>query len=338
MSTLTRRSFLAAGTGVLTASSGCLLHCPDTLPLTEAPRPTRIVDAQVQLPEAYDPAHAEQETPAENGDERKESNATASAEAPRVTSVSAPSVPERFLAVAMPAGVRHCVLMATSPEMEDTRRLLELAEKNACTAGVIGRLSVGDLEFRGNFDLFAENPLFCGIRMEVEDFKDLSLAKVDDLRHVARKGLTVETLCSIETLPEVVKLAEAVPDLRLVIRHLPFDPPTSVNGRRHYERALVKLATRPNVFAKLSAVVKRVPDEAQQADTYRSRLDELWNLFGDARVLFGSDWPHSEAKAPYGTIVRVMLDYLSARPPVERERFFWRNSRVVYDWKEREGG
>lgn len=320
----------------MAASSGCFLRWPDAPPGTDAPRPSRIVDAQVHFPEPDAREPAKKETPSESGEGGKESNATAPPAAP-VPTVSPPPAPERFLAVAGPAGVRHCVVTASSPRVEDTRRLLDLAEENACVCGVIGRLSVGDLEFRGNFDLFAENPLFCGVHMEVKEWKDLSPAKADDLRHVARRGLAVETRCSPETLPEVAKLAETVPDLRLVVRHMPFDSPTNADERRRYERALVKLATRPNVFAKLSGVVKRVPDEAQRADTYRSRLDELWNLFGDARVLFGSDWPHSETTAPYATIVRVMLDYLSTRPPVERERFFWRNSRVAYDWKEREG-
>ncbi len=336
MNTPTRRSFLATATGTLAASSGCLPRWPDAPPETGVPAPSRIVDAQVHFPEPETPTPLMKKAPAEHGGDETEGNATTPHAATPEDTAPSPSVPEKFLSAATPAGARHCVVMSSSPQVEDTRRLLDLAADNPCVLGVIGWLQAGDLEFGGNFDLFAENPLFCGIRMEVEELNDLSLAQVDDLRHVARKGLAVETLASPDTLPEVVKLAEAVPDLRIIVRHAPFDTPTVAKTRRGYERALVKLATRPNVFAKLSAVVKRIPEEDQRADTYRYRLDEMWNLFGDARVLFGSDWPRCEATASYGTIVRVMLDYLSTRPPLERERFFWRNSRVAYDWKERE--
>jgi predicted TIM-barrel fold metal-dependent hydrolase len=95
------------------------------------------------------------------------------------------------------------------------------------------------------------------------------------------------------------------------------------------------LATRPNVFAKVSNIVRKLAPEFQHAATYRSRLDHLWKTFGENRLLYGSNWPVSDHTAPYSTAIDILKEYLAEMPSEQSEKFFWRNSRVAYDWKER---
>ena len=95
------------------------------------------------------------------------------------------------------------------------------------------------------------------------------------------------------------------------------------------------LATRPNVFAKVSNIVRKLAPEFQHAATYRSRLDHLWKTFGPNRLLYGSNWPLSTHIAPYSTAINIFKEYLDELPAEQSEKFFWRNSRVAYNWKER---
>ncbi|SVE25343.1 uncharacterized protein METZ01_LOCUS478197, partial [marine metagenome] len=61
----------------------------------------------------------------------------------------------------------------------------------------------------------------------------------------------------------------------------------------------------------------------------------LWKTFGPNRLLYGSNWPVSDRVAPYSTAINILKEYLTELPSEQSEKFFWRNSRVAYDWKER---
>ena len=245
-------------------------------------------------------------------------------------------LPEDFLKIAESHGVRESILVEASPRIEDNQWLLDLANESPSILGVVGNLPVGDLEFRGDLELFAKDPLFRGIRIREKELVDLSGASyVEDLRYIAAQGLSVDVLGGPAMLPNIVKLTETVPTLRIIINHFPFDTSTNSFVRDAAERAMENLATRPNVFAKVSNIVRKLAPEFQHAATYRSRLDHLWKTFGPNRLLYGSNWPVSTHIAPYFTAINIFKEYLDELPAEQSEKFFWRNSRVAYDWKER---
>ena len=61
---------------------------------------------------------------------------------------------------------------------------------------------------------------------------------------------------------------------------------------------------------KLSAVIHRVNGQVVTglAPSYRDRLDRLIDVFGEDRILFGSDWPNSDGVAPIDSVVGVVRD------------------------------
>ncbi len=244
-------------------------------------------------------------------------------------------LPQDFLQVGGPMGVREVVVVEASPLVEDNQWLLDLAKDNQSILGVVGNLQVGDLEFRGNLELFSKDPLFLGIRIRAEELQNAPPAYWDDLRFVADQGLCLDMLAGPALLPDVLKLAETVPALRLVINHLPCDASVKASIRDASEGALEDLATWPNVFAKVSNIVRKVSDDLQVAETYRAGLDYLWKTIGPNRLVYGSNWPVSDRIAPYTMVLDVLRQYLADKSPVHAEKFFWRNSRVAYDWEER---
>jgi predicted TIM-barrel fold metal-dependent hydrolase len=245
-------------------------------------------------------------------------------------------LPKDFLKTAESHGVRESILVEASSRIEDNQWLLDLADESPSILGVVGNLPVGDLEFRGNLELFAKNPLFRGIRIREKELVDFSGASyVEDLWHIAAQGLSVDVLGGPAMLPNIVKLAETVPTLRIIINHFPFDISTNPFVRDAAERAMENLATRPNVFAKVSSIVRKLAPEFQHAATYRSRLDHLWKTFGSNRLLYGSNWPVSDHIAPYSTAIDILKEYLAEMSSEQSEKFFWRNSRVAYNWKGR---
>src|ERR1035438_10167939 len=106
----------------------------------------------------------------------------------------------------------------------------------------------------------------------------------------------------------------------------PLNPPEGGAGNA-YRTSLRELASRPHVFVKISQVLRRVDGRVpEDLSFYRSRLDELFGIFGEDRVLYGSDWPNSDQWAPYPKILNVVREYFTAKGRAVAEKYFWRNS------------
>ena len=70
-------------------------------------------------------------------------------------------------------------------------------------------------------------------------------------------------------------------------------------------------------------------------DFYRSRLDEIWDIFVPDRLIYGSDWPNSDHSAPFRQELRVVRQYIHSKGTTVAEKFFWKNSVVAYRWVKR---
>ena len=87
---------------------------------------------------------------------------------------------------------------------------------------------------------------------------------------------------------------------------------------------------------KISEVLRRdsgkVPDHL---DFYRDRLDELWDIFGQDRLLYGSDWPNGDLWGTYPLVLKIVREYFTAKGTAVAEKYFWKNSLAAYHWTKR---
>jgi predicted TIM-barrel fold metal-dependent hydrolase len=134
-----------------------------------------------------------------------------------------------------------------------------------------------------------------------------------------------------------VRLTDRIPDLRVVIDHLPqLEPPVEPAAHKAFHSNLLELGKRPQVYLKVSEVLRRVdgrvPDDL---NFYRPRLDQLFDIFGEDRLVYGSDWPNSDQWAPYAQVLKIVREYFTAKGPAVAEKFFWKNSVAAYRWVKR---
>jgi len=255
-----------------------------------------------------------------------------------------PALPDRYRKIAAPLGIVGAIEVEASPWLEDNQWVLDVAAKDTIIVGAVGDLEPGKPEFRKQLERFHRNPLFLGIRYGNLWNRDLSsqLSKpkfVEDLKALANAGLELDTANQDTTLiAATVRLTDLVPNLRVVIDHLPqFDPPSETAARRAYHANLRELGKRQQVYLKVSEVLRRVdgrvPDDV---GFYRPRLDELWEIFGEDRLMYGSDWPNSDLWAPYPQVLKIVREYVNEKAPAVAEKVFWKNSIAAYRWVKRE--
>ena len=237
-----------------------------------------------------------------------------------------PVLPGPWSKTVRPLGVSGVVAVEASPWLEDNQWVLDLAKDNPVIVGFVGHLDPGKPEFRDNLTRFRRNELFRGIRIgEAPLHAALDDAgAMADLHRLAGADLALDVLGNGPLLPDVARLSDRIPNLRIVVDHLPFDSPPG---------ALQELRGRKQVFAKVSGVVRnvngRVPDDA---NFYRKPLDELWNVFGESRVIYGSNWPVCELIAPYPVVLKVVREYFEGKGAAAAMKYFRTNAADAYKW------
>ncbi len=256
------------------------------------------------------------------------------------------ALPERYRRIAVPLGIRGAIEVECSPWLEDNQWVLNLAAKDTILVGTVGDLEPGKREFGKQLERFHRNPLFRGIRYGNLWGRNLSadLSKpgfVADLKVLAEAGLVLDTANpDVALIDAVVRATDQVPGLRVVVDHLPqLDPPSGGEALDRYRANLRELGQRPQVYVKISQVLRRVDGRVpEDVGFYRSRLDDLFGIFGQDRVLYGSDWPNSDQWAPYSKVLNLVREYFTAKGQAVAERYFWKNSVAAYGWKKRAAG
>ena len=195
-----------------------------------------------------------------------------------------PALPERYRKLAAPLGVKGAIEVEASPLLEDNQWVLDVAAENKIILGTVGDLEPGQVGFRSHLDRFHRNPLFLGIRCGNLWGRDMpaDLARpefIADLKALADAGLVLDTANQNPALiAATVRLTDRVPELRVVIDHLPQMTPPEGAAREAYAADLRELGRRPQVYAKVSEVLRRVDGRVPTEPAfYRQRLDEMWS-------------------------------------------------------------
>ena len=249
--------------------------------------------------------------------------------------------PAGYAKLAQPLGIVGAIEVEASPWVEDNLWVLEQAAAHEIMVGKVGNLRPDADDFPELLDRFRKNPLFRGIRYgDIWGYDLVAQSRrpafLDRLKRVADADLVLDTANqNLAMLQAAVRVSDALPNLRIVIDHLPaFEPDRSAMAA--YEAVLREMQDRPRIFCKLSAVIHPV-DGAIRTDlaAHRARLDHLFGVFGQDRVLFGSDWPNSDGVAPIDKVVGLVKAYFADKPRPAQEKYFWRNSVAAYKWVRR---
>lgn len=254
-----------------------------------------------------------------------------------------PALPERYARLATPHGVVGAIAVECSPWLIDNFWLQDLIEKNPLMLGYVGDLLPDSADFGATLDRLQRSPFFLGIRYGNLWSRSLRASIenpvfIDALKALAQAGLVFETANPNPTLiAAVLRLTDQVPTLRVVIDHLPHaEIPQDPSARAAYESDLRSLSQRQDVYVKGSEILHRISDRVPtDLVAYKSNLDQIWDLFGDDRMLFGSDWPNSDSVANCEQTFAIAKAYISTRSRSAQEKYYLRNSTKVYRWKAR---
>lgn len=222
-------------------------------------------------------------------------------------------------------GVNRVVLIQSQPADADTSWLLSVAG-DPLVAGVVGWTDFLAPDAAAAIAHLATNPRLRGLRPMVQDLDPdwYDQPKLDPaFAAMTALQLVMDALVRPRHLPALLRLAMRHPDLSIVIDHGAKPVPNHLHG---WAEQMALLARLPNVTCKLSGILTELAPDARPQGV-EPVFNHLWNAFGAARLLWGSDWPVLLLAGQYEAWLeqcRLLV------PPSDHEAVFAGNARRAY--------
>lgn len=235
------------------------------------------------------------------------------------------------------AGVDGTVLVQADATARETNFLLEIGAAAPTVLGIVGwvdftaRDAVAQVEYR------AGQGKMRGLRPMLEFISDPEWILRSEfkpvLRAMVQHGLSFDALIHPQHLPALETLVQRHPDLPVVIDH---GAKPKLEAWRDNTAAFAawrddmrKLARHPQVYCKLSGLLTEA-GAGWRADDLLPAMRSLIDLFGPARLIWGSDWPVMTLAGEYAQWLSLSELALSGLTADERALIFGLNAVGFY--------
>jgi len=202
--------------------------------------------------------------------------------------------PDELRPLLAETGVDATILVQAAPTAEETDYMLGIARDTPWVLGVVGWIDLEAADAADQLHRRARNPLFLGVRPMLQDLDDadwiLQSSLAPALDAVAAEGLVFDALILSHQIAAITELASRHPQLSIVLDHAAKPRLGEADAMAKWASDIQRLARLPNVTCKISGLLTELPPGGDKDDIARA-IGVLFDLFGPARLLWGSDWP-----------------------------------------------
>lgn len=235
--------------------------------------------------------------------------------------------PEDLLPELASLGITKTVLVQAAPTVRETEYMLGLADATPQIAGVVGWFDFEDQAGSEAWQDLHRHPKLKGARPMIQDLPDDDWMLRDDVQWAYRAlvdwDMTFDALGFPRHLPNFLKIFEKYPEMRVVIDHCM--KPQITDGYpaafQPWADGMRRLAEETSAYCKLSGIITEAnPDWT--VDTLRPYVDHVFEVFGPARIMWGSDWPVSRLRCEYGDWWRAAQSLTEGLSDAEKAMVF----------------
>ena len=242
-------------------------------------------------------------------------------------------LPEDLAALQQPLGFEGSIAVQARQVVGESDWLLSLADQHANVKGVVGWVDLRSDRVEADLARLAAHPKFVGVRHVVQEEPDADFMLGKDFQRGISKlqahGLTYDILIYPKQLEAATRLAENFPLQPFVLDHSA-KPPIKDGTLEPWKSQLRRLAKLPNVHCKVSGLLTEADHQQWQAAQFRPYLDTVFEAFGPARLMYGSDWPVCLFAGSYEQAFRLVDDYARGLTEAEHAGLFGDNCARFY--------
>lgn len=201
------------------------------------------------------------------------------------------------------------------------------------SGGLLGQIAACRPEVEAGFDDWLDKVADLGvvglrrILHVVPDEVSLSDTFKANIRKIGARGLPFDLNLLARQLPLGLLLIRACPDVQFVLDHCGV-PDVAAGGMDPWRADMTALAGLPNVVVKMSGITTYAGARGPQA--VLPYIDHLLEVFGPARIVWGSDWPVVNLGAGMDGWLKITLDILGKLTADEAAAIGHRNAMRVY--------
>ncbi|WP_315835445.1 amidohydrolase family protein [Bradyrhizobium prioriisuperbiae] len=229
-------------------------------------------------------------------------------------------------------GISASILVQAAPTEAETAFLLDIADKTAFVAGVVGWTEFASPDAPAAIARLATHPLLVGLRPMVQDITDDDWLAHADLAPafdaMIAHQLVFDALLKPRHLRRLLPVLERHPQLRVVVDHAA-KPAIGAGDDTAWRDDIAAVAQFPDIACKLSGLVTEAPS-GWTIDDVRPYTDHLLSCFGAERLIWGSDWPVVTLAADYGRWLATAERLMASLDATARARVFGGNAATLY--------
>lgn len=226
------------------------------------------------------------------------------------------------------AGVSGTVIIQSRQNLEETRWLLELADKHSFIKGVVGWVDLRTENLTAQLDEFAAHPKLVGVRHILHDEpKDDFMLQPEFIRGIENLrdyDLTYDLLLFPKHLRNALKLVSQFPEQKFVLDHIS-KPRIKPGLIQPWKTDIEALVTQANVWCKISGMVTEADHTNWKQEDFIPYIDVITSAFGTDRVMLGSDWPVCRLAGEYKEVFDIPLNYFESYNENEKMNIFENN-------------
>jgi len=242
-------------------------------------------------------------------------------------------LPDDLAALQRPLGFDGSIAVQARQVVEESDWLLGLADRHAHVQGVVGWVDLRSDRVEADLERLARHPKFVGVRHVVQEEPDDDFMLGKDFQRgisrLAAFGLTYDILIYPKQLPAAIRLVERFSEQPFVLDHIA-KPFIKAGTLEPWAAQLRQLARAPNVYCKVSGMLTEADHQAWRPEQFRPYLDIVFEAFGPARLMYGSDWPVCLFAGSYEQAYRLVDDYARGLSDAERVGLFGGNAAAFY--------
>ena len=235
-------------------------------------------------------------------------------------------------AQAAPHGINAGVLVQAAPTEAETQWLLAQAQHHPAVLGVVGWADLLAPDAPARIHTLAASPKLKGLRPMLQDIADpdwiLQPALAPALQTMSDLGLVLDALIQPVHLPRMLTLAARYPALTLVIDHAA-KPDIAAGQWEPWAGDLARVAAQTGAVCKISGLLTEAGPQPQPDAAARWAAHVL-QVFGEGRVMWGSDWPVLELASSYALWWQAARNLSAHLNDAARQALFGGTARRIY--------